>query len=379
MNHNGQERRDSNVSGKRNKIVLQFVFLCITLVLAMVFVGIVHTQSSEFQSPGNEIATTNVGAGTDNYLYLPTILWTVPTEMEPNDTPSQANLIVPGLTYLGRFPNLSDINDYFYFELTTYALVQISLTSIEDGHDYTLVLRNNLGDFIAQSVNPGNSNELLDLPNSSLPKPLAPGIYYIQVYNASATETDDYYNLLLTITEILMIAGFDGCGPPNDLGGDMGAACPGAGCPPPDQLFESYPLEPPRECILCAEYHIQNWSAFWMKLNHLDMTPYNYLVFDIRGTGDIVGKQLKIEIKRDCHVGPEGTVCYELEIKYIGGITSNWQHKRINLSDFQFPGWPSPFKPIQNWTDLEELVFTVEATPSGRNGIIYLDNIWLEK
>ncbi len=380
MNHNEPEQRNNSILSKQDKIILQIILLFINLFLAMVFASIVHTQPNEFQPPDNDRPKTSVPVGdTDKFLYLPIILWMVPTEEEPNDTPPQANLIEPDLVYSGRFPDATDINDYFYFELTTSALVQINLTSIEAGQDYTLVLRNNLGEFIAQSVNPGNSNELLNLPNLYLPKPLGSGVYYIQVYNAGATGTDHYYNLQLTITEILMIASFDECGPPNDLGGEMGAACPGSGCPPPNQLFESYPIEPPRDCILCAEYHILDWSAFWMKLNDLDMTPYRYLAFDIRGTGDIVGKQLKIEIKRDCHIEPSGTVCYELEIKYVGGITPDWQHKRISLTDFVYPGWPLPFKPVQDWSDLEELVYTVEANPSGRNGFFYLDNVWLEK
>ncbi len=197
-------------------------------------------------------------------------------------------------------------------------------------------------------------------------------------------DTDDYLIYLPTILkppDFLMIADFDTCEPPNNLGGDMGAACPKSGCPPPNQLFERYPEETDRGCVAYLEYHIETWSAFWMKLNHLDMTPYNYLVFDIRGTGDIVGtnKQFKIEIKRDCYLTSEGTVCLELEIEYVGEVTNEWQEARINLSEFAFPGWRPPFKSIQEWSDLEELVFTVEKRESGEDGVIYLDNVRLEQ
>ncbi|MBK8900252.1 MAG: hypothetical protein IPM53_03630 [Anaerolineaceae bacterium] len=189
-----------------------------------------------------------------------------------------------------------------------------------------------------------------------------------------------YLPTILKPPEFLVIADFDTCKPPNNLVGDMGAACPDPGCPPPDQLFESYPAEPERGCIACLEYHIKNWGAFWMKLNHLDMTPYPYLVFDVRGTGDIIGKQFKIEIKRNCHSTLDGTECYELEINYVGGVTANWEQKRIDLSEFAFPpGWQLPYKSIQDWSDLEELVFTVEGNQSGEDGSIYLDNVRLEK
>ena len=197
-------------------------------------------------------------------------------------------------------------------------------------------------------------------------------------------DTDDeliYLPIILKPREFLMIADFDTCTSPNNVGGGMGAACPKSGCPPPDQLFETYPEEPGRGCVACLEYHIKTWSAFWLKLNHLDMSPYDYLVFDIRGTGDIIGtnKKFKIEIKRDCYATSEGTVCYELEIKYVGEVTSEWQEVRINLSEFAFPGWAPPFKNIQDWSDMEELVFVVEGGYSGKDGFIYLDNVRLEQ
>jgi hypothetical protein len=335
MNQSLIEEKKRFTLGQNSSVLFHFVLLFMTLLLTLSLTDIGLTQPDTDRSVGNGNASLNKQQGeTDSYLYLPVVLWVVPTEEEPNDTLDDANCIEPGPIYWGRFPDSTDETDYYCFDLTSSALVRISLTSIAAGHDYTLILRDSNGEFMAQSANPDNVNELLELPNASSPIPLEPGRYYIQVFNASGTGSSNYYNLQLTINEILMIASFDGCGPPNDLGGDMGAACPVSGCPPPDQLFESYLLEPPRDCVGCMEYHIQNWSAFWTKLKNLDMTPYNYLVFDIRGTGDIVGRQLKVEIKRDCHTEPGGTVCYELEIKYVGGITPDWQHKRIPLSEF---------------------------------------------
>lgn len=384
MNHKYQKSIGQFVQVKASGFTFFFIPLSfITLVALLLFsfqlIGADNTQAAKASLIVNDHVIARHLLDVDNYIYLPVVLWVVPTEQEPNDTPAEANLMEPGLVYFGRFPDPTDIHDYFYFDLATDALVQISLTSIASGHDYTLVLRDHTGGFIAQSANPGNANEFISLPDVVLPNALKPARYYIQVYNASASGSNVYYNLKLTINEVLLIADFEDCGPPNNLGGDIGAACPSSGCLPPNQLLESYPFEPPRNCIACMEYHIQDWSAFWMKLNHLNMTPYSYLVFEIRGTGDIIGKQLKIEIKRDCRLVSGNTVCYELETRYVGEITPGWQRKRINLAEFTFPGWPPPFKPIQDWSDIEELTFTVEANQSGRDGFFYLDNIWLEK
>jgi hypothetical protein len=335
-------------------------------------VSIAHVQADDLGTSSNDKASpfSQLGEG-DQHQFLPAILWTVPAEEEPNDNFGEANPIEPGLMYWGRFESSKDANDYFYFELKTSARVKISLTSIPVGHDYTLVLREANLTFIAQSANPDNANERIEIL-------LPPGTYYVQVFNASMTGTTEYYKMLLTIEEILVIADFNTCDSPNNLGGGMGTACPLSGCPPPNSLEESYVVQEPGNCIACLEYHILDWSAFWMKLAHADMMPFTYLGFDIRGEGDVLdGNQLKIEIKRDCHPVAGGTECNEISIRHVGGITSEWQHRIVPLSAFIGTGWPG-VDPIQDWSDIEELVFTFEASQSGRNGFVYLDNIRLE-
>jgi hypothetical protein len=166
-----------------------------------------------------------------------------------------------------------------------------------------------------------------------------------------------------TLVPPLLVADFDNCGPPNNLGGDMGAAYNS-----PDQLSETYPDQTGRGCVASLEYHITNWAAFWMKLQHADLSQYNWLTFEARSEQPpLPTHSIKIELKRLGNT--------EIEVTYVSGIAADWQTMRVNLADFDNPSWDQP---ISDWGDIEELVFTFERQRSGSNGVVVLDNVGFE-
>ena len=158
----------------------------------------------------------------------------------------------------------------------------------------------------------------------------------------------------------LVAADFDSCTGVNNLGGQMGAAYN-----LPDSLKEKYVEEANRGCVARLEYEIQGWSAFWMKLQDVDLTPYSKLVFDVRADPQPgIPKQIKLELKR-----ANGT---EVSITYVSGIKADWKTMSISLADLVSTGYATP---LSSFSGMEELVFTFEAAKSGAQGVVYLDNI----
>jgi hypothetical protein len=99
-----------------------------------------------------------------------------------------------------------------------------------------------------------------------------------------------------------------------------------------------------------------------IRLQDADLSPYSQLVFDVKADPqENVPGQVKIELKR-----ADGQ---EVSIRYIEGITTDWQTMSVNLIDFGGS--------LSSFTDMEDLLFTFGANESGRTGVIYLDNITL--
>jgi hypothetical protein len=143
----------------------------------------------------------------------------------------------------------------------------------------------------------------------------------------------------------------------------------GAAYNPPDSLVESYVEEATRGCVARLEYDIAGWSAFWMKLESVDLSDYKTLAFDIRADPQVgIPGQLKIELKRANNT--------EIEIKYIPGVQADWRTIGVELADFGPTGYTAP---LSSWSAMEELVFTFEASRSGLRGAVYLDNIVFER
>ena len=116
-------------------------------------------------------------------------------------------------------------------------------------------------------------------------------------------------------------------------------------------------------CVARLEYKIAGWSAFWLKLQGADLSPYSKLVFDVKADPQAgIPRQMKLELKRGG----------EVSILYVSGIGADWKTVSVNLADFGSAGYGAP---VSSWQGVEELVFTFEAAKSGPQGVVFLDNL----
>jgi hypothetical protein len=165
-------------------------------------------------------------------------------------------------------------------------------------------------------------------------------------------------------TPLLVIADFDSCTGINNLGGQMGAAYNA-----PDKLVESYVQEAEHGCVARLDYEIREWSAFWIKLQDADLTPYSRLVFDVKADRQPgIPERMKVELKR-----ANGA---EVSITYVSGIEDAWKSVSLSLTDFDPTGYTAP---LSSFSGMEELVFAFEVSESGSQGVVYLDNITVDQ
>jgi len=131
--------------------------------------------------------------------YSDTIIVYTRLEEEPNNTrtnPDQANgPILPGYTYCGNFSKSGDIDDYFYFELTASHRTELTLTNIQPGSDYNLVVYDVISNVVGYSGNAGVTPETI---STGL---LPPGRYYVRVYNYSGNINITHYYLEFDLPE----------------------------------------------------------------------------------------------------------------------------------------------------------------------------------
>lgn len=161
-----------------------------------------------------------------------------------------------------------------------------------------------------------------------------------------------------------LVADFNSCTGTNNLGGAMGAAYNA-----PDSLSETYVDEAERGCVARLEYHVQEWSAFWMKLQGVDLTPYSQLVLDVKADPAVgIPGQMKVELKR---AGNQ-----EVSIVYVSGITVDWHTMSVDLADLGPTGYTAP---LSSFAGMEELVFVFEASKSGAHGVVYLDDLFFRR
>ncbi len=111
-------------------------------------------------------------------------------EKEPNDDakPEAKGPLASGETYYGLFP-ADDIQDYFYFDLSTAHSVELWLTNIASGEDYDLYLRDVNLKIVGKSEEGDNANEYVSVDN------LPTGRYYIQIYPRDPSGSTQPYHL----------------------------------------------------------------------------------------------------------------------------------------------------------------------------------------
>ncbi|MHB1294704.1 MAG: pre-peptidase C-terminal domain-containing protein [Anaerolineae bacterium] len=109
------------------------------------------------------------------------------TEVEPNDSAAQANgRLRSGVTYSGSFPNTSDPQDYYFFDVAAGHSAEVWLTGIAAGVNADLQLFDHNLASRGYSGNLGNTDEHIT------PVTLTPGRYYIQVYRRAGTSAQPY-------------------------------------------------------------------------------------------------------------------------------------------------------------------------------------------
>jgi hypothetical protein len=190
-----------------------------------------------------------------------------------------------------------------------------------------------------------------------------PGLEWAVVAETNVLQAWERFTVLQAyIPPPPIIADFDSC---TDQGELTEAIQPS----PDNSLVVSYVWEDRPGCVARLEYDIDDWSAFLIRLQDADLSPYSQLVFDVKADAQKnVPGRVKIELKR---AGGR-----EVSIWYIEGITTDWQTIIVNLSDLESTGYADP---LSSFTDMEELLFTFGANESGRTGVIYLDNITLRR
>jgi hypothetical protein len=190
-----------------------------------------------------------------------------------------------------------------------------------------------------------------------------PGLEWAVVAETNVLQAWERFTVLQAYTPPPpVIADFDSC---TDQGGLTEAIHPS----PDNSLVVTYVQDDGPGCIARLEYDVVDWSAFLIRLHDADLSPYSQLVFDVKADlQENVPRRVKIELKR---AGGQ-----EVSIRYIGGITTDWQTMSVTLSDLESTGYTDP---LSSFTDMEELLFTFGANESGRTGVIYLDNIALRR
>jgi hypothetical protein len=189
-----------------------------------------------------------------------------------------------------------------------------------------------------------------------------PGLEWSIVAETNVLDDWECFTVLQAYTPPPVIADFDSC---TDQGGPWEAIQPS----PDSSLVVSYVRGDRPGCVARLEYDVDDWSAFLIRLQDADLSPYSQLVFDVKADPqENVPSRVKIELKR---AGGQ-----EVSIQYIEGITTDWQTMSVTLSDFESTGYTDP---LSSFTDMEDLLFTFGANESGRTGVIYLDNITLRR
>ena len=167
----------------------------------------------------------------------------------------------------------------------------------------------------------------------------------------------------------LLVADFDACNNINNLGGRMGSAYNW-----PDFMTERFDPYPNRGCVAQIIYkEPENWAAFWIKLQKVNLNEYNTFVFDIySATGSL--NTIQLELKRYCSNGN----CEEISVKNIDDFGNKWKTVRVNLADFG-PAGITGISPLSSWENIEELTFTLKRDYAKTDGIFLIDNIRFEK
>ena len=169
----------------------------------------------------------------------------------------------------------------------------------------------------------------------------------------------------------LMIADFNRGKKPNLIGGDFGAWDKNE-LDRSQYCVESFTANPKivygsRGCSLRIDYDVDSantpaYNGFWMKLEKIDLVPYNYLTFYVKG-------DKKRGFSTDFSLIVKNTEKQKASFM-VRGVDENWQKILIPLDAMKKDG---------NFTETTELLIVFdENVVTKKVGTIYIDNITLE-
>ncbi len=167
----------------------------------------------------------------------------------------------------------------------------------------------------------------------------------------------------------IILADFNSGAKPNNFGGDFGGWNKDPndttqGCKDSFTSDERYGME---GFSLQLDYDVDSpnpaYNGFWMKLGNFDATPYNKLVFYVKGDAKI-GYPAKFKIELKNANGETGKY-------YVTQISPTWAPVEVPFSSFDG---------IKDFSKLTEFTVVFEdSVTRPKSGRIYLDNIGFAK
>ena len=141
----------------------------------------------------------------------------------------------------------------------------------------------------------------------------------------------------------------------------------------PDWLQETYveDSDPSRGGVAKLVYTLSKdgWSAFWLKLQGIDISGYQRVTFYARGdANEPIPGRFKVELKRND--GKEMGICYP-----AGSADTSWRRFGCELDKLSPVPWAGS---LSGWDNMNELVIVFEQRIAGSQGVLYVDNVQFE-
>ena len=167
----------------------------------------------------------------------------------------------------------------------------------------------------------------------------------------------------------LMVADFNSGAKPNNLGGDFGAWIKDPGDPMQGcvEIFDRANRFGSSGFALRLIYSVESkkpaFGGLWMRLQNLDASKFDNLVFRVKGDPKMgYTTVFKVELKDSMDQSSHF---------YVRGVTDQWQDIVIPLKDFEG---------ITNFRSLKEFVIVFEDTSAtAKRGVIYIDDVRFTK
>ncbi len=169
-----------------------------------------------------------------------------------------------------------------------------------------------------------------------------------------------------SIVDELVIADFNSGEKPNNIGGDFGTWDYDPNDETQSCIMEFSPVDSKVNDIgysIQLNYDVQSpnpaFNGFWMKLEGIDLSPYNSLRFWVKGNSEgYFTSRFKVELKNT--LGKRA-------VYFVKGVSDEWSEVVIDFKKTNA---------IKDWTRMSELtVVFSDLVSTYKEGIIYLDDI----